>query len=724
VAQSTKKARIVQQFDEPPEWEQTLLAKGILFQAFLLHGNLQDYPRGIAGASLRNYLMIEVVKQTAARDIVVYYDRWSGFRFLRPREMQRRFIEVTGLQSPVAQEGRAGALNASIGVTEDTAALERLEKAGRDPLTALHLLDKMLHYTPAPTAPQVVKKARERLLAIAEQVLSTGQQARIEELRSSLGRIDIPPADTHDGRAAGGRKEEAEVGRFLFFESPTVWYVEDRGEQGKQIFRLEEAARLVSELQQLQKQVPAPPLRATVILGYGDSLAPGGNTSSEADRTLYVALSEWGRDMTIGERGHMLIMLVDELSGIDERLCRSSARWEQVEIPYPSPEQREAFARMHVGEPGSGQEVELAQGLTHRDLAHLTTGLRLIDIHDIILRARAEGLVVSPELILARKKEIIQTEFGSVLTITESASGFEALGGIDYLRDYLLEEVVTPLREGLRAQVPKGVLFLGPYGSGKSAIARAAAHDAHVCFCELQPHQLLGELVGRSQRLLEKALNAIKSMTPTIVYIDEIDQTFKRGGSLDSNVGNNQFKRLAETMADPYWQGRILWWAASNRPDLMDGALLRPGRFDLKIGVLLPKKLARASILAKLVSRCFADMPGTLPTQEDYLDLAEGMDNYSPAELELVATKALRLAVRHREWDILTALREGAGRIVPTTRDIERLTDMALFHTSDLDALEDEEMRERARMLRREMTTIQYGAEGDELRLVAGSHRQ
>lgn len=148
MVKSTPKTQVVPQFDQPPEWEQALLAKSAIFQALLLHGNLQDYPRGIAGASLRNYLMIEVVKQVAARDIVVYYDRWSGFKFLRPREMQRRFIEVTGLASPVQQVGRAGAMNASIGVSEDSAALERLEKAGRDPLTALHLLDRMLHYTP------------------------------------------------------------------------------------------------------------------------------------------------------------------------------------------------------------------------------------------------------------------------------------------------------------------------------------------------------------------------------------------------------------------------------------------------------------------------------------------------------------------------------------------------------------------------------------------------
>lgn len=541
----------------------------------------------------------------------------------------------------------------------------------------------------------------------------------MEELRSSLGRIDIPHGETKEEQA-----DEAVAGRFLFFESPKVWYVEDRGEQGKRVWRLDGASRLVDELLQLQKQVPAPPLRATVILGYGEQLVPAGSNQSEADRTLYVALAEWGRDMTIGERGHLLIMCVDELSGIDERLCRSSARWEQIEIPYPSTEQREAFARMHVGEPGSGWEVELVEGLTHRDLAHLTTGLRLIDIHDIIIRARNEGKPVSPELILARKKEIIQTEFGSVLTITESEHGFEALGGIDHLRDYLLEEVVEPLRLGHRDQVPAGILFIGPYGSGKSQIARASAHDARVCFVELMPHKLLGELVGRSQRLLEKALNAIKSMVPAIVYVDEIDQTFKRGGNLDGNVGNNQFKRLAETMADPYWQGRILWWAATNRPDLMDGALLRSGRFDLKVAVTLPRKAARASILAKLVGRVFAARPGPFPTEEDYLALAEGMENYSPADLVLVVTKSLRLTVRHKEWDIARALREGAERIVPTTRDVETLTNMALYHCSDLDVLEDEEMRTRARRLRSEMTTIQYGEEGDELRLVAGSHRQ
>jgi transitional endoplasmic reticulum ATPase len=721
VAKSPIRTQIVPQFAAQPEWEELLVAKyaAALGHAFLLYGNLQDYPRGIAGASLRNYLMIEVVKQTAARDIVVYYDRWSGFKFLRPREMQRKFIEVTGLSSPVQQMGKAGAMNAALGVTEDAAALERLEKAGRDPLAALHLLDRLLHYNPPPIPAETVRSVRARLLAIAGQVSTSGKSGKLEELRGSLGRIDIP-ADEQPAEVSAADGEV--VGRFLFFESPRIWYVEDRGAQGKKVYRLD-AAQLAQELQQLQKQVPAAPPRATVILGYADALVPAGSHASESDRTLYVALSEWGRDMTIGEHGHFLIMCADELSGIDERLCRSSARWEQIELPYPSPQQREEFARMQIGEPGSGEEVELSEGLTHRDVAHLTTGLRLIDIHDIVLRARAESRPISPDLILMRKREILSTEFASVLTITESERGFESLGGIDHLRDYLLEEVVEPLRRGDRDQVPGGILFIGPYGSGKSALALAAAHDARVTFVSLMPHLLLGELVGRSQKLLEKALNAIKAMLPCIVYIDEIDQTFKRGSNLDGNVGSNQFKRLAETMADPTWRGRILWWAATNRPDLMDGALLRPGRFDLKIPVLLPQKRARASILAKLVSQFFADRSGAFPSDEEYQAIVEEMENYSPAELMLVTTKARRLAVRHPQWDIATALREGSGRIVPTTRDIEALSNMALFYCSDLDVLENENLRERARRLRREMTTVQYSDESDELRLVAGSHR-
>ena len=137
----------------------------------------------------------------------------------------------------------------------------------------------------------------------------------------------------------------------------------------------------------------------------------------------------------------------------------------------------------------------------------------------------------------------------------------------------------------------------GPAGTGKSAVAEAVAHEAGVNAVVLNLARILGQYVGNSERNLEKALQAIKSLAPTIVFIDEIDQSVSRGGSGDSGVSNRIFKRLLEFMSDTGNRGQVLFLAATNRPDLLDAALRRPGRFDKKIPFLIPDESERAAII-------------------------------------------------------------------------------------------------------------------------------
>jgi transitional endoplasmic reticulum ATPase len=345
-------------------------------------------------------------------------------------------------------------------------------------------------------------------------------------------------------------------------------------------------------------------------------------------------------------------------------------------------------------------QVELADGMSYEERARLTTGLRYIDIEDIVLRASFQEQPVTRRLVKTRKDEIVASEFEEVLQVVENESGFEALGGLTEIKDDLLENVVKPMRQGNYRLVPQGILLMGPAGTGKTRLARALAKEAGVTFVELQPSKIFSKWVGDTERRLERALSATKAMTPCIVFIDEVDQAVGRGESGDSGVSNRVFKRLMEIMSDTTFRGKIVWVVASNRPDLLDAALLRPGRLDKKIPILAPDATERASILAVLTIEAFGKEVA-LPTEQEYQALADQMEGYTGAEIEGIVGKATQLCAKSGgTWSIAHCLQEAYERIIPSTQDLDSMTRLALLHCNDLD-LVPAHLRELARAVRK-----------------------
>lgn len=437
-------------------------------------------------------------------------------------------------------------------------------------------------------------------------------------------------------------------------------------------------------------------VRVAVILDYAESIAPATDAAaSETDRSVLVTLSEWGRDTSIGERGHIVVLIASDIHDLNERLRKSAVRWEQIQLPFPDLAERAAFVRRVVEI--QENEVKLATGVSYEDIGRLTTGLRYIDLEDIVLRASFHRQDLSRGLVKTRKDEIMATEFEEVLQVVEHEFGFDALGGLEEVKLDLRETVIEPLRTGQHRVVPQGILFMGPAGTGKTRLARALAKEAGVTFVELQPSKIFSKWVGDTERRLERALTAIAAMTPCLVFIDEIDQAVSRGESGDSGVSNRVFKRLMEVMSDTTMRGKVIWVAASNRPDLLDAALVRPGRLDKKVPILPPDAIERASILEVLTCAAFSK---DLPTQEQYQLLAGQMEGYTGAEIEGIVGKAAQLRARsHDKLGVADALQSAFERIIPTTQNIEAMTRLALLHCNDLD-LVPAHLRDLARQLR------------------------
>jgi len=423
-----------------------------------------------------------------------------------------------------------------------------------------------------------------------------------------------------------------------------------------------------------------PPPMATVIIERAEIIVPDADlaTMSSNDRTALATIVRWGTDLEIEKAGNPVILIVGTLADLHKELRAARNRFEAIEVPLPDFDARRRFVERYINERG---RFVLNDDLTIEAVANATAGLSLIQVEDILLRAEGTG-VLTNDLIGDRKQSIVKAAFGDVLEILDPRFGFDDIGGFEYIKEFFLRSVIRPICEGRRSRVPMGVLMTGPAGTGKSIMAEAVAKEAGINAVRLRiGGQITAKWQGEGERNLEKALRAIAGLAPTIVFIDEIDQAMKRGDDGCSNQQDQRiFQRLLEFMADTSHRGEIVFLAATNRPDLMDAALRRPGRFDKKIPFLISCRDERDAIL-RVMARRYLGQEVNVP--DEVLDCTEG---WTGAEIEAAVVKAAEI-VEDEDVELTWALSQAVQRLSPSTADIQLMTLMAVAECNDRDLL-------------------------------------
>ena len=437
----------------------------------------------------------------------------------------------------------------------------------------------------------------------------------------------------------------------------------------------EEAMPILDKLLRMDRKI-------AVIIEGAELVIPPSDlaTMQAADRVTLGTIRRWGGDSEIVNRGNLAFLVTNNLSSIHPELKAASAKFECIEVPLPDTETRLRYIVRWLNDRGSG--IDLGD-ITPQVIANSTAGLSLLHIEDILLRADSRGKLTQ-SLIWDRKAAIIKSEFADVLEIIPPTMSFEDIGGLQHIKDFFTRSVIRPMKEGRYNRVPMGVLMTGPAGTGKSIMAEAVATEAGTNAVRLQiGGQIASKWQGEGERNLEKALTAISALSPTIVFMDEIDQSISRG---DGNGGNQQdqriFKRLMEYMSDTTHRGKVVFLAATNRPDLMDAALRRPGRFDKKIPFLTPDTLERKAIL-KVMARKYL---GYQLEVGDNAGILAQMDGYTGAEIEAVAVKAAEL-MEDYQISPMDAIERAVTKLTPSTQDIEMMSLLAVRECNDKDLL-------------------------------------
>lgn len=230
---------------------------------------------------------------------------------------------------------------------------------------------------------------------------------------------------------------------------------------------------------------------------------------------------------------------------------------------------------------------------------------------------------------------------------------YEQIGGLaDQIKE-VRESVEYPLTKPeifrrIGVEPPKGILLFGAPGTGKTLIAKAVAHQAQATFIRMSGSELVHKFIGEGAGLVRELFQLARERAPAIVFIDEIDAV----GSMRTNDGTSGSAEVQRTLMQLLAEmdgfdnrGDVRIMAATNRADMLDPALLRPGRFDRLIEIPLPDKDSRLQIL-KIHSRKMriGDV--------DLVAIANVTEDFTGAELEAICREAGMIAVR-READFV-----------------------------------------------------------------------
>jgi transitional endoplasmic reticulum ATPase len=253
---------------------------------------------------------------------------------------------------------------------------------------------------------------------------------------------------------------------------------------------------------------------------------------------------------------------------------------------------------------------------------------------------------------------------------------WDMIGGLEEVKQQLKEAVEWPIKypqifKRLGIRPPRGILLYGPPGVGKTLLAKAVATESQANFISVRGPEVLSKWVGESEKAIREIFRRAREAAPCIIFFDELDSiAHRRGLHTDSGVTDRMVNQLLTEMDGMMTLKEVVVIGATNRPDILDPALLRPGRFDRVIYVPPPDKQARLQIL-KVHTR---SMP--LAPDVDLNQLAALTEGYSGADLEAVCREAALSAARENmdadrvEWrHFMQALQKVAPSI---TDDLKR----------------------------------------------------
>ncbi len=435
-----------------------------------------------------------------------------------------------------------------------------------------------------------------------------------------------------------------------------AYFISISGPEIMSKFYGESERRLREVFQKAQQNAPA-----IIFIDEIDAIAPKrGEVVGEVERRVVAQLLALMDGLT--PRGNVIVIgATNRINDIDPALRRPGRFDREIEIGVPDKKGRLEILQVHTrGMPLKDVDLEEIAAITHgytgADLAALCREAAMIALRrympEINLREDRvppevlEKMVVTKEDFMKAFKEVVPTAMREVYIETPNVR-WEDIGGLEDVKQELRECVEWPLKhpdafERMGIKPPKGVLLFGPPGCGKTLLAKAVATESEANFISVKGPELLSKWVGESERGIREVFRRARTVSPAIIFFDEIDALAPRRDLIygDAGVTQRVVSQLLTEMDGLVVLKDVVVIGATNRPDMLDPALLRPGRFDRLIYVPPPDEETRYKILKIYTKK----MP--LADDVDLREIAKRTQYYSGADIEALCREAAMMALR------------------------------------------------------------------------------
>jgi SpoVK/Ycf46/Vps4 family AAA+-type ATPase len=439
---------------------------------------------------------------------------------------------------------------------------------------------------------------------------------------------------------------------------------------------------------------------AAVIIDFVDKIVPPGDAQMMTfdERRLLTTLRRWATDPRLLQRNSFVFLIADSLGDVNRSLYDQSGGARVVSIPLPDELARLAYISHLIEHPeklapnGAPQiDTRSILGIKPEVLAQNTNGLALTQIA-VLIRGGSPDDKVDLRKTSEHKRRAIEAEIGDLVEFMTPANGLSAVGGVDRQKELLLSTAAA-LRKGHVDVVPKGILLTGPPGCGKTFCMECFAHDCEIPFVQLK--NVFSKYVGATESNLEKLFHYLEALAPVFVFIDEFDQSYGRRVTSDgdSGVSRRVFAMFNAFLSDERHQGKIVFGAATNRPDLIDPSTIRAGRFDLKIPFPLPDEPSREAILGVTIKTL-----GLKTRDASFADLAKQTGGYSGADLKEIVRIAQRKTVFDNrsvltQDDLAFAVQDYLSPNVARAEEIRLMELLAIANTTSRSILSPDQLQ-------------------------------
>jgi len=362
------------------------------------------------------------------------------------------------------------------------------------------------------------------------------------------------------------------------------------------------------------------------------------------------------------ERGNIVVIgATNRPNALDPALRRGGRFDREIEIGIPDQKGRLEILQIHT------RGVPLASDVRLEEIAESTHGFVGADIAALVKEAAMKALRrVLPELDLEvesipaeilEKIVVTRKDFLEALSEVEPSAlrevfvempnvSWSDIGGLEDVKRELRESIEWPLKypelyERMHAKNPKGILLYGPPGTGKTLLAKAVANESQANFISVKGPEFLSKWVGESEKAVRETFRKARQAAPCVIFLDELDAVVPaRGLGADTHVTERVVSQILTELDGLEELNNVIVIAATNRPDMIDPALLRPGRFDKLIEVGLPDEKAREQIFE-------IHLRGK-PLAEDVSvkELARRTEGFTGAEISGVVNEATGFAIR------------------------------------------------------------------------------